>query len=85
MKIWAGFIAALSLALSLVACGEDSVTDSRTDNKSETGNVSVQADSIDDLPNCSKNREGEIAEVLGERKAYICDNGSWEFDHDILD
>ena len=85
MKIWAGFIAALSLALSLVACGEDSVTDSRTDNKSETGNVSVQADSIDDLPNCSKNREGEIAEVLGERKAYICDNGRWEFDHDILD
>ena len=71
----------LSSLLALVACGDDS----GTGGKSDVGNVSLQVESSDDLPNCSKNRNGDIAEVLGERKAYVCDNGRWEVSHDILD
>ena len=71
----------LSSFLALAACGDDS----GTGGKSDVGNVSLQVESSDDLPNCSKNRNGDIAEVLGERKAYVCDNGRWEVSHDILD
>ena len=65
----------------LVACNSDN-TGTAVDN-SEV--VSVHAETFDDLPNCSKNREGEIAEVLDERKAYRCQKGAWEFDHNVLD
>lgn len=71
----------LTSLLALAACGEDSGTDI----KSDAGDVSLQRESVDDLPNCSKSRNGEIAEVIGERKAYLCNDGRWEFDHDILD
>ena len=74
-------LVSFSTLLALAACGDDS----GTGGKSDVGNVSLQVESSDDLPNCSKNRNGDIAEVLGERKAYVCDNGRWEVDHDILD
>lgn len=74
-------IPALFTALSFIACGDDAGNNSSPDeNKPD-----IQVDTSDDLPNCSKNREGEIAEVNGERKAYICEDGRWEFDHVILD
>ena len=78
-------LALLPLSMSIVAaaffaCGGDSGTSSKSEN-----NASLQAETQDDLPNCSKSREGEIAEVLSEKKAYVCDNGRWEFDHNILD
>ena len=47
--------------------------------------VTLQTEVFDDLPNCSKNREGNLAEVQGERKAYRCLDGVWEFDHDVYD
>jgi uncharacterized protein (TIGR02145 family) len=72
---------AFAIALMLVACGDDSVSGS----KSEINEATVVVDLFDDLPNCGKNRNGDIAEVLGEKKAYLCDNGRWEYDHDILD
>ena len=68
------------VAAAFFACGGDSGTSSKSEN-----NASLQAETQDDLPNCSKSREGEIAEVLSEKKAYVCDNGRWEFDHNILD
>ena len=71
----------VSLSSLLAACGDDSGSNSTT----EVSNVDLQVEVFDDLPNCSKNRNGDIAEVLGERKAYVCDNGRWEVDHDILD
>ena len=74
-------LVSLSSLLALAACGDDSGSNSTT----ETSNVDLQVEVFDDLPNCSKNRNGDIAEVLGERKAYVCDNGRWEADHDILD
>lgn len=78
-------LALLTLSMSIIAatffaCGGDSGTSSKSEN-----NASLQAETQDDLPNCSKSREGEIAEVLSEKKAYVCDNGRWEFDHNILD
>ena len=72
--------AAALFVFSLSACGDDSGNSSYNAN-----DFSLQVKSVDELPNCSKNRLGDIAEVLGEKKAYICDNGRWEFDHDILD
>ena len=68
------------VALGLSACGDDSGTESKN-----TQEVSMQVETQEDLPNCSKSREGDIAEVMEEKKAYVCDNGRWEFDHDILD
>ncbi len=65
----------------LVACNSDN-TGTAVDNSDI---ASVQAETFDDLPNCSKNREGDLAEVQDERKAYRCQKGAWEFDHDVLD
>jgi uncharacterized protein (TIGR02145 family) len=77
--VWViGAVAAFVFSLS--ACGDDSGNSSYNAN-----DFSLQVESMGELPNCSKNRSGDIAEVLGERKAYVCDNGRWEFDHDILD
>jgi len=77
--VWViGAVAAFVFSLS--ACGDDSGNSSYNAN-----DFSLQVESMDELPNCSKNRSGDIAEVLGEKKAYVCDNGRWEFDHDILD
>ena len=72
--------AVAAFVFSLSACGEDSGNSSYNAN-----DFSLQVESKDELPNCSKNRLGDIAEVLGEKKVYVCDNGRWEFDHDILD
>ena len=72
--------AVAAFVFSLSACGDDSGNSSYNAN-----DFSLQVESMGELPNCSKNRSGDIAEVLGERKAYVCDNGRWEFDHDILD
>ena len=72
--------AVAAFVFSLSACGDDSSNSSYNAN-----DFSLQVESMGELPNCSKNRSGDIAEVLGERKAYVCDNGRWEFDHDILD
>jgi len=68
-----GNFAALSLALIFAACGGDSGSNGKTDT-----DVSVQAETFDDLPNCSKNREGEIYEVIDNRKTYQCVDGRWE-------
>ena len=67
------------VTLGLSACGDDSGTGSKS-----SPEVSLQVETQEDLPNCSKSREGDIAVVTEERKAYICDNGRWEFDHNIL-
>ena len=68
-----GNLAALSLGLIFTACGGDSGNNGRTDT-----DVSVQAETFDDLPNCSKNREGEIYEVIDNLKTYQCVDGRWE-------
>ena len=67
-------------ALNLVACGGDS---------SSNGKLAVDdesyAESFDDLPNCSKNREGKIYKVISEQKNYRCIGGRWEEYGDVPD
>lgn len=75
-----GNLAALSLAIFFAACGGDS----GSNGKSDTEEI-AQAETFDDLPNCSKNREGETQTVVSERKTYQCVDGRWEEYGDILD
>lgn len=85
---------AISLCVFFAACGEDSgnsgdstsddALQAESDDEPKTDSI-PSYESENDLPNCSKNREGEIVEVKDERKAYICEDGRWEFDHVILD
>ena len=81
MKSFEKLLMASACAAIFVACGDDS----GSNGKSDAGDEILQAETFDDLPNCSKNRDGDIMEVLDERVAYICDDGRWEYDHDILD
>ena len=83
---------AISTCVFFVACGGDSSSSepsgeaSQEESSSSSETPSIPSyESENDLPNCSKNREGEIVEVKDERKAYICEDGRWEFDHVILD
>ena len=75
-----GNFAALSMALIFAACGGDS----GSNGKSDTEEL-AQAETFDDLPNCSKNREGETQTVVSERKTYQCIDGRWEEYGDIPD
>ena len=85
--------AAISMCIFFAACGGDSSSSEpnsgdalQEESSSSSENASIPSyESENDLPNCSKNREGEIVEVTDERKAYICEEGRWEFDHVILD
>ena len=83
---------AISTCVFFVACGGDSSSSepsgeaSQEESSSSSETPSIPSyESENDLPNCSKNREGEIVEVKDERKAYICEDGRWKFDHVILD
>ena len=68
-----GYFAVLSLASIFAACGGDSGNNGKTETDG-----SSQAETFDDLPNCSRNREGDTVTVLEDRKTYICGNGRWE-------
>lgn len=65
-------------ALVLAACGSDS-------GNNADGTTILSIDSMEELPNCSQNREGMVAENPTEKIAYICLDGRWEFGYDILD
>lgn len=75
-----GNFAALSLAFIFAACGGDSGSNGKTET-----DESSQAETFDDLPNCSKNREGETIAVLDDRKTYVCTNGRWEYLNEVPD
>ena len=71
-KIWKLNVTALSFVIAggLVACGDDSGT------KSDSAETLV-AGTFEDLPNCTKNREGETAFVEEEGLRYICQEKKW--------
>ncbi len=73
----------LAMALTafvLVACNSEAIV-INTSNATDT----LHAETTDDLPSCNRTIDGSIAEVKEEKKAYVCDNGHWKFDHDIVD
>ena len=71
-KIWKLNVTALSFVIAggLVACGDDSGT------KSDSAETLV-AGTFEDLPNCTKSREGETAFVEEEGLRYICQEKKW--------
>lgn len=68
------FLLPLFLLFFFVACdnggGGTAVSDSEW--------VKLRVDTYEDLPNCSKNREGERAKVKDKQEIYECTNGYWE-------
>ncbi len=75
-----GFFVLLATMIIFAACGGDSGSNGKTET-----DESSQAETFDDLPNCSKNREGETVTVLDDRKTYICSNGRWEYLNEVPD
>ncbi len=73
--------AALCAAL-LSACSSGSGTNSEPleiSSNSSSG-ADLFAETFDDLPVCTVNREGAIAYVKDEKAAYVCENGDWTLD-----
>ncbi|MBO7412397.1 MAG: hypothetical protein J6U20_01865 [Fibrobacter sp.] len=68
------------IAFGLFACGGDPAVITLSGESTPT-----QVDVFDDLPNCNQSINGSVVETTKEKKAYICTNGHWEFDHDIVD
>ena len=56
---------------------------SATDSLQESLAGGVQT--IDDLPNCSKNREGDSVLVVEDSQTYICRSGKWEEKKYLID
>ncbi len=44
----------------------------------DSNRIKLRVDTYEDLPNCSKNREGERAKVKDKQEIYECTNGYWE-------
>ena len=71
------FIGLLALMFAIVACGDDS-SSSSPERSSESKNFDdVVVATYDDLFNCSGNRDGLVAYVKDEKKAYICKDRRW--------
>ena len=67
-------VVAASLAFLLSACGDDSGSNSEIN-----ANVfSLQVKSIDELPNCSKNLDGDSSWVVNESAVFVCKDRKWE-------
>ena len=63
---------AISSALFLAACGDSGSTDTP-----KGPDMSVAA--MEDLPNCTENREGMTALVAEDNATYECKSGKWTF------
>ncbi len=49
------------------------------------GSLASGVQTIDDLPNCSKNREGDSVLVVENSQTYICRSGKWEEKKYLID
>ena len=67
-------IAASFVAVLLTACGEDSTTEKIVE-VSASGTEIVS--SLEDLPKCTKDNQGEFVLVKGEPTVRICVDGKW--------
>ena len=76
---WGLSLAAMAL---LAACSSGSGTNSEPleiSSNSSSG-ADLFAETFDDLPVCTVNREGAIAYVKDEKAAYACEGGDWTLD-----
>ena len=62
----------IAIAALFYACGESS------DNPTSKPESQETYSSIEDLPNCSKNRNGKVLVVEDDNNAYGCQDGQWE-------
>ena len=71
MKTRITILASIASLFFLNACGDDATTSvSKTD-------VSIIADSFDDLEKCEKGNNGDLAYVRDDRTTYSCNGGQW--------
>ena len=74
----------LSLAVTalLAACSSGSGTngDPSENSSNSSSGADLFAETFDDLPVCTVNREGAIAYVKDEKAAYACEGGDWTLD-----
>ena len=68
-------VASLATLTILSACGDSGNGSDATEN---TEGELIEAATLDDLPNCTENREGVKATVGEKGEPYICQDGSWE-------
>ncbi len=69
------------LALIFVACGSDGGDGGNNSTQPSTQRqISVTAEEMEDLPNCTETREGEYALVTKDSSTYKCEDGKWKFD-----
>jgi len=68
--------ASCAALLSICACSSDSGTNNVTEVNVDGSDVSITANSFEELPNCSAKREGSRASVKGT--IYSCIDGAWE-------
>lgn len=79
-NLFLGFsLAAMAL---LAACSSGSGTNSEPleNTSNSSSGADLFAETFDDLPVCTANREGAIAYVKDEKAAYVCENGDWTLD-----
>jgi len=72
-------LAAMAL---LAACSSGSGTNSEPleNTSNSSSGADLFAETFDDLPVCTANREGAIAYVKDEKAAYACEGGDWTLD-----
>ena len=70
-------LAALSLAFIFAACGGERISNGPSNNSSSESDII--ANTFDDLPVCTNNREGATAYVKDENAAYTCINRNWVY------
>ncbi len=79
---------AIGSMILLSACGDDSSSSKGTeptDDSASSSTVSdIMADTFDDLPVCTAKREGVMAYVKDEKTAYVCEDGDWVIDSDVI-
>ena len=69
---WSRVVAVGTIALILAACGDSGSTDTP-----KGPDMSVAT--MEDLPNCTENREGVTALVAEDNSTYECKSGKWTF------
>lgn len=79
---------AIGSMIFLSACGDDGSSSKGTEPTDDSASSStvgdIMAGTFDDLPVCTAKREGVMAYVKDEKTAYVCEDGDWVIDSDVI-